>query len=356
MALWLVRAGKTGTWEQRFLEESRIYLSWDQLNVDLSGLDDRDALRRVLADTYPDAKPGKIMQNSAQIWAFAKKMNKGDWFAMPSKFAPSIHVGEIVGEYVHHPAGPDPLFHYRQVRWIEQDIPRTSFDQDILYSLGAFSTMCQIKRNDAERRVRAMAESGWKMQKFAAAQLVTKDAVSSIEVDDSDSEDGEPTNEPVDVGQLARDQLSKHILARFKGHGLAGLVRAVLEAQGYTVHQPPDGPDRGMDVLAALGPLGFGQPRIVVQVKSEDKPIERTVLDQLRGNMSNVQADHGLLVSWSGFKQTIKREEAQQFFRVRLWDSDDLIDALLAVYDKLDENVKTEIPVKQVWALAIGEE
>lgn len=352
MALWLVRAGKTGAWEQRFLEESRIYLSWDRLKVDLSDLDDRDALRRVLADTYPDAKPGKITQNSAQIWAFAKKMNKGDWIAMPSKFAPSIHVGEIVGEYVHHPEGPDPLFHYREVQWIEQDIPRTSFDQDILYSLGAFSTICQIKRNDAERRVRAMAETGWKMQRLAAAKL----AGAPASRDEDEAEDDESTLEMVDVEQFARDQLSKHILAKFKGHGMARLVGALLEAEGYTVHQPPEGPDRGIDLLAAPGRLGFGEPRIVVQVKSQDTALDRPTLDQLIGTMSNVNADRGLLVCWGGFKSTVKREEAQQFFRVRLWDSDDLIDALLSLYHKLDENLKTEIPLKPVWALAIGEE
>ncbi|NRA58931.1 MAG: restriction endonuclease [Phycisphaerales bacterium] len=352
MALWLVRAGKTGTWEQHFLEKSRVYLSWDRLNVDLSTLNDRDALRSALSEIYPDAKPGKIMQNSAQIWAFAKKMNQGDWIALPSKFAPSIHVGEIVGDYVHNPEGPDPLFHYRHVRWIEQDIPRTSFDQDILYSLGAFSTICQIKRNDAERRVRAMAEAGWKMQRLAAARLAGTPASGS----ESDAEDDEATLEFIDVEQFARDQLSKHILARFKGHGMARLVGALLEAEGYTVHQPPEGPDRGIDLLAAPGPLGFGEPRIVVQVKSQDTPLDRPTLDQLIGTMSNVNADRGLLVCWGGFKSTVRREEAQQFFRVRLWDSDDLTDALLNLYHKLDESLKAEVPLKPVWALAVGED
>ena len=37
------------------------------------------------------------------------------------------------------------------------DIPRSNFDQDLLYSLGAFLTICEVKRNDAEKRIRAMA-------------------------------------------------------------------------------------------------------------------------------------------------------------------------------------------------------
>jgi restriction system protein len=35
MALWLVRAGRHGEYEQRFLDEGRIYLTWDELAGDL---------------------------------------------------------------------------------------------------------------------------------------------------------------------------------------------------------------------------------------------------------------------------------------------------------------------------------
>jgi len=90
-----------------------------------------------------------------------------------------------------------------------------------------------------------------------------------------------------------------------------------------------------------LTDLGFGQPRLCVQVKSQDSPVERVVLDQLIGNMQNFHAEQGLLVSWSGFKQTIEKERASQFFRVRLWSRNDLIENLLAAYDKLDEDLRS---------------
>ena len=60
----------------------------------------------------------------------------------------------------------------------------------------------------------------------------------------------------------------------------------------------------------------------------------------------------GLLVSWGGFKSSIDREIPTQFFRVRLWDQDDLIDALLANYDKIDEDLRTDIPLKRSWTVA----
>jgi restriction system protein len=73
--------------------------------------------------------------------------------------------------------------------------------------------------------------------------------------------------------------------------------RAVLQAQRYTTYLSAPGPDKGIDILASPGPLGFGRPRICVQVKSGDAPVDLPTLNQLIGAMQNVQADQGLLVS-----------------------------------------------------------
>lgn len=61
---------------------------------------------------------------------------------------------------------------------------------------------------------------------------------------------------------------------------------------------------------------------------------------------------HGLLVSWGGVKSSIDRGIPTQFFRVRLWDQDDLIDALFANYDKIDEDLRTDIRLKRIWTVA----
>ena|SRR5271165_5434339 len=99
MALWLVRAGSHGEHETRFLEEKRVYLTWD------------------------GRKPAVHI------------------------FAPDL---------------PNPYFHYRTVKWVGEDRPRSTFAQDLLYSFGAFMTICRIQRNQAEERVRAMAHNHWK--------------------------------------------------------------------------------------------------------------------------------------------------------------------------------------------------
>jgi len=72
--------------------------------------------------------------------------------------------------------------------------------------------------------------------------------------------------------------------------------------------------------------------------------------------MQNVNAEQGLLVSWGGFKSSIDKEIPSQFFRVRLWDQDSLIQELMTSYEKLDEDIWAEVPLKRIWTLTFGEE
>ena len=341
MALWLVRAGSHGEYEKKFFEENRIFLTWDGLSHDLSGMKNRGQFRTLLEKVYSDAPKGRIRNFVGQIWAFSQGIKVGDWIVLPSKQKPAIHIAEVKGNYTFNPEGEDPFFHYREIEWIAQDVPRTNFDQDLLYSFGAFMTVCQVSRNDAEIRVRNMAKNRWK----SSGPMLSASEKSAEKRDES--------NESLqDLAQAARDQIARLIIARFQGHGMTRLVDAVLRARGYTTYMSPEGPDKGIDILAAPEPMGFGEPRVCVQVKSSDSALDRPTLDQLIGVMQNVQASHGLLVSWGGFKSTVDKEEATQFFRVRLWDQGDLIDQVLAHYDKLEEDIRTELPLKQIWIVA----
>lgn len=346
MALWLVRAGSHGEYEQRFLGDNRIYATWNELDSDLGKFTEKRELYELLRELLPTAKVAKCRNYTGQLWPFAHEMQIGDWVVVPYKTRPAINIAEITGGYEFDPNAEDPYYHSRTVRWIAQDIPRSVFDQDLLYSFGAFMTICRIKRNDAEQRVREMAANGWK----------AKPPRLNLPTATDEAETATDENETVDLEQLARDQISRLIMAKFQGHGLARLVEGVLQAQGYTTYRSPEGPDKGIDLLAAAGPLGFGQPRICVQVKSGDSPVDLPALNQLIGAMQNVQADQGLFVSWGGFKSSIDREIPAQFFRVRLWNQDSLIDQILANYDKLDDELVADLPLKRVWAVSLAEE
>lgn len=346
MSLWFVRTGKFGEHEQRFLSDNRIYLTWGGLDVNLAKLGDRKDVVDTLLEVSPNKAPARARNHAGQVWAFAKRMQLGDWVVIPSKAKPAIHVAEITGEYKYEGKAVDPYFHSRSVKWIAKDIPRSVFDQDLLYSFGAIMTIAKIKRNDAEARVKGMAKAGWTGQGSKA-----KATAASGEDLEEDS-----TAEIEDLEQFARDQIAKHIIRRFKGHGLERLVDGILQAQGYTTYHSPEGPDKGIDILAAPGPLGFGSPRICVQVKSSDSPVDAATMNQLIGSMQNVHAEQGLLVSWGGFKSSIDKEVPTQFFRVRFWDQEELINQLFEHYDRLDEALRTELPLKRMWALSVVDE
>jgi restriction system protein len=72
--------------------------------------------------------------------------------------------------------------------------------------------------------------------------------------------------------------------------------------------------------------------------------------------MQSVGADQGLFVSWGGFKPTVLKEVPNQFFKVRVWNENDLIEQLLANYDKLDQDVRADLPLKKIWMVASSDE
>lgn len=343
MAVWLVRAGKHGEYEQKFIDEKRIYLTWDTFDVDVSKLPDRAALTVEMESHYPDVKPKTITNWTSQVWRFSRDLAVGDMVFVPLKTQPAIQIGEVTGDYRFEPGGPDPFFHWRSVKWIGEAIPRANFGQDLLYSLGAFLTVCRITRNNAEGRLEAMRANGWKPE----AALPPAQAI-----------DGEEDDEAVatDLRLLAEDQIARLIDSKFKAHNLTRLVDAILRAQGYKTYVSPEGADGGADILAGSGPLGFGSPKLAVEVKSGDSPTDRPTVDKLLGAVAKFGADEGLFVAWGGFRLNVEKELATSFFRVRLWDRADLLEQLYETYDRLDEEIRAELPLKRVWTVAATEE
>jgi len=169
MAIWLIRAGSHGEYEQKFISENRVYVTWDKLDVNLAKLADRDDLIQEMMKLYPKDKPKTLINWSSQVWPFAHDIKLGDILVIPLKSQPVIQIGEVTGEYKFEMCGPNPFFHWRSVKWIGEAIPRANFGQDILNSLGAFMTICRIKRNDAEDRINKMWANKWKPETLSAA-------------------------------------------------------------------------------------------------------------------------------------------------------------------------------------------
>ena len=332
MSIWVVRGGKFGEYENRFLNESKVYLTRDGFKTDLNKIAEQSALRSTLDEFYPTLPSSQISSWSDQIWSFAHDIQQKDWIIIPSKLSPVIHVGEITGGYNYEKNNSDPYYHSREIKWIEKDIPRGYFPTDILYQLGGFKDI--FNADGVEKVFHTMADNDW---------AATKDDDTSYE----------QMNELIALLQeISRDQIAQLIRNKFKGHRLAKLVKALMEAKGYSTHMGSnDEAGSDLDILAAKGGMGFDDDsRICIQVRADDLPV--ATLDKFLGTMNDVGANYGLLVSWGGFKSNVEQERSNEFFRVRLWNQNDLIDQVLAHYEELDNYIKGEIPLKSFWTIA----
>ena len=292
-----------------------------------------------MKDALPDEKPRVIGNKAGQLWAFAIGMQEGDIIVLPRKLTSQIAIGRVTGPYGYQRVN-DAFRHTRPVKWLQTDLPRTTFEQDLLYSFGAFLTVCNISRNDAARRVAAVLE-GKTDPGYSTSSTST--TVSPTPADDSES--------VPDLSQLAHDQIVARIQSRFKGHEMSRLVDAVLRADGWMTKVSPPGPDGGVDILAGRGSLGLDAPRLCVQVKSQNSPADVTVYRTLQGTMQTFKAEQGLLVCWGGFNKVVLAESRQGYFSVRLWDSRDLVEAIYRNYERLPEEIQAELPLKRVWTL-----
>jgi restriction system protein len=331
----MVRAGRHGEREQYAVEHGLAVIGWNELDFDLSALKTKDDLKKALEERHPSETKNAIANHAGQIWAFVKRIETGDMVVLPLKMQSAIAVGKVVGAYAYRTDLGEDIHHTRPVQWTTT-LPRTAFDQDLLYSFGAFMTVCQITRHNAEERVRAL---------ISGKPIKKTDEIIDIEEQAS-----------IDLEQAARDQILTFIGRKFQGHELARLVEAVLKAENFVTRRSDPGPDGGVDILAGKGPFGFDHPTICVQVKSSDSPLDVEALRTLQGATQTFRADQGLLVSWGGFNRKVLEEARRTFFSTRLWDSGSLVEVLLANYDRLQDEFKAELPLQRIWVLVPEEE
>lgn len=332
MTMWLCRAGKHGEYENKYLEEQRIYCTWNGLSVSLQSFSKKEELKKYFFNQDSDLKDKTVTNWIGQIWPFCYEMKKGEIVVLPSKMNPVIHFGKIIGDYEFSADNANPYYHFRRVEWIAKDVPRELFDQDILFSFGAYMTICRIKQES--RILKVLDNFGRKGGVLPKGH--------SVDVEEELSRDMELET---------FNEITNFIIRKTKGHGLARIVEAILKAKGLTTYRSEEGPDKGVDLLASPGILGFGNPKICVQVKSSDSPVDRSVLDQLGGVMKNFGAEYGLLVSWSGFKLSVQHEIAKQFFNIRLWSYKEIVEEFLTHYESMDESIKELVPLKKIWII-----
>ena len=347
MSVWVVRAGRSGEFEDFSLEESTAVIGFG-FRQSIADFDDREQLLNSLRNDpyYQDLSAPKVRSAASQLWRFAKEIQLGDMILLPRKGHKVVSVGQVAGDYQFRPDFADLLqgamCHARGVVWKVLDIPRFNFDQDLLNSINGQLTVFQVRKEAAETRINRVVEAH-----ISGAPLMESEE--EIYIPDDDVPES-------DLDEQIEDRIVQRIKQRFSGIRLEYLVAEILKASGYHAIQTRIGPDGGVDVVAGMGEMGFGDPRLCVQVKSGGTPIGLPDYNRLQGNIRGFGDQHGLLVSLSDFTGVVRKENERSFFEIRLWGPHELVENLLKTYDSLPVEIRADIPLQNRRVLVESED
>lgn len=342
---WLVRGSNDVRFDKWMLENGYTGVDFREID-DLGKAAHLPAMKKLVRAHMPDQKDGAVGNYAAQLNAFANKIAIGDIVVLPMTRDGVVALGKVTGDY-QHLADHNGLPHVRSVNWIRTDVSRSSISQDLLHSLGAFSTVCEVKRNDAAWRLGKLL-SGFETDPGARAGVtlaLSKDDPEVLDAEEAIASDGQ------DIIRYSRDRILSRIKETYSGHGLQDLVAAILRAEGMTCKVPPKGPDGGVDIIAGSGVLGISAPTIIVQVKSQESRVGSDVLDQLGGVVGQHQADHGLLVALGGLTAPARAKVDAQQLKVAVWDGEELLNRILEHYEVMPDDVKRAIPLRMTWLI-----
>ena len=334
-----------GTGIEESLLESGICAIGYSVNQSIIEFTDIDDLRAHIRNQprFETANERQVTTAASQLWRFATEIEVDDMVVMPRRQLRVIAIGRITGQYAYDDRMPRP--HTRKVEWQVRDIPRDNFDTDLLNSFGGLTTVYQPRASNSEARIESVMN----------VYLGHEQAADS-HPPDSDSDDLIDDTARVNLEESINDRIIERIREKFKEHRLEYLVARILEAEGYTVLETRPGPDGGVDIVAGSGELGFGQPRLCVQVKSGQSPVGVGDYRGLQGSVQTFGADHGLLVSLTGFTQPVHNANRQSFFMIRLWGPEELVENLLDTYDDLPLDIRSEIPLQSRRVLVESDE
>lgn len=327
--MWMVRAGEGGFRFEDFKEGSLTSIGWADLG-ELSALNSRDDFYKAVAKTYPKNKSAQVSAAAGQIYRFVREIKVGDAVITYGRSERIYLVGSVTDDYEYAPSVSDEQPNIRRVKWRGQ-VNRDGLSVGARNSLGAISTLFLVPA-DVAAEIEQLLIGGKSVEAPAGlADLAVDDQVDDL-YKDIQSKGFEFIKDK--VNQLDWEEMQE-------------LVAGLLRAMGYKTRISPSGSDRGKDIVASPDGLGFEDPRIVVEVKHRTAAIgSQNIRSFLGGRHEN---DKGLYVSTGGFTKDARYEAERARIPVTLMDLDDLVNALLDHYEKMDIDMQRLIPLRKVY-------
>lgn len=314
----------------RPIDEGYVGIGWSDLG-DLSKISaDRNALKKAVAASQLDAKPGSIPVQAGVLYRFVYEVKEGDLVVYPSKIDRMVNIGVVEGPYRYAPEINAAYPNIRRIRWLKH-LPRDSFSQAALYEIGSFITLFSVRKY-VDEFVAALEERPIiESEEDAEARQDDESVAKSV------SAQAEETTNDFVIRQL-KTQVDPYQFESFVAH--------LLECMGYYARVTAKSGDGGVDIIAHKDQLGFEPPIIKVQCKQTTSSIGRPDVTQLLGNVE--QGEHGLFVALGTYTRDA-REYDRSKPNLRLIDGEQLVGLIFENYQKFDSRYQAMLPLKQIY-------
>ena len=115
VVLWVIRAGSRGEYEEEAMRECRIAIGFGVDLEDVSGMTDREEVKRAYSRANPGMLQGRINTCGGQVYRFVNDVRIGDAVVLPLKTREAVMMGTVKGCCMFEDA---PEFrHWRPVEW-----------------------------------------------------------------------------------------------------------------------------------------------------------------------------------------------------------------------------------------------
>ncbi|MFD0857274.1 CBS domain-containing protein [Actinomadura adrarensis] len=235
---------------------------------DLGRIQTRDELAAAVREAYPGVAHNVASNWTGQLWRFTQEIEPGDYVVMPRKTNPvTFAVGRVTGPYEYRADEPDGFQQVRKVEWIHTEVPNDAVKPDLRASLGSLLTVCRLRRNDAARRIAALASTG------ADPGRDDEEEVTSSEGLLADAASRDAGN----LRKLTIRHLLQHWDAERRTSAVVETIKADLEAQGLTTRPPFTEGAIGTEIelvpiSAEPGPAGEVNPEDVADTEDVSEP------------------------------------------------------------------------------------
>jgi restriction system protein len=184
--------------------------------------------------------------------------------------------------------------------------------------------------------------------------------------DNSNVEDSDKDKTYIEKGQahsLKIDQLEeiaisgvREFILQKNAYEFQDLVAALLNALGYHISKVSyQFPDSGIDLIAYNDPLGTTEPRIIVQIKHQQKEsISIDEIQKLAGTLKR-STDVGIFITSGYFSKLAEKEARLNKEHIELIGFDRFVALWTEHYEKLKDEQKSMMPLKSIAFLGKNE-